>query len=274
MELEITTYYCLCEELLTALNIKENSQVKTNNAEVMTVLLTAACFFHGNIRNALIFLKEHGYTPDMISESRLDRRLHAIDDFVWLSLFFILSKTFKDRNKSEEYIVDSFPVPVCDNIRISRSKIFKTERYRGYIACKRRFFYGIRVHMIVTADKEPVEFQFAPGADADVAVFKQLDFDLPPGSVCHGDKAYNDYNFEDMLKLAADITFKPIRKKNSLRAIDPAEVRRTERRTRKKIETGFSMITNLFPKKIHAVTQKGFALKVMSFILVFAIRFL
>lgn len=274
MELEITTYYCLCEELLTALNIKENSQVKTNNAEVMTVLLTAACFFHGNIRNALIFLKEHGYTPDMISESRLDRRLHAIDDFVWLSLFFILSKTFKDRNKSEEYIVDSFPVPVCDNIRISRSKIFKTERYRGYIACKRRFFYGIRVHMIVTADKELVEFQFAPGADADVAVFKQLDFDLPPGSVCHGDKAYNDYNFEDMLKLAADITFKPIRKKNSLRAIDPAEVRRTERRTRKKIETGFSMITNLFPKKIHAVTQKGFALKVMSFILVFAIRFL
>lgn len=128
--------------------------------------------------------------------------------------------------------------------------------------------------MTVTADKEPVEFQFAPGADADVAVFKQLDFDLPPGSACHGDWAYDDYNFEDMLKPAADITFKPIRKKNSLRAIDPAEVRRTERRIRKKIETGFSMITNLFPKKIHAVIQKGFALKVPSFILVFAIRFL
>ena len=94
MELEITTYYCLCEELLTALNIKEDSQVKTNNAEVMTVLLTAANFFHGNIRNALIFLKEYGYTPDIISESRLNRRLHAIDDFVWESLFFILSKTF------------------------------------------------------------------------------------------------------------------------------------------------------------------------------------
>ena len=89
----------------------------------MTVLLTAACSFHGNIRNALIFLKEHGYAPDMISESGFNRRLHAIDDFVWLSLFFILSKTFKDRNKSEEYIVDSFPVPVCDNIRISRSNV-------------------------------------------------------------------------------------------------------------------------------------------------------
>jgi len=34
------------------------------------------------------------------------------------------------------------------------------------------------------------------------------------------------------------------------------------------------MINNFFPKKIHAVTQKGFALKPVSFILVFAIQFL
>ncbi len=44
MEPEITGYYCLCEELLSALNIEENSQIKTDNAEVMTVLLTAAAF--------------------------------------------------------------------------------------------------------------------------------------------------------------------------------------------------------------------------------------
>ncbi len=34
------------------------------------------------------------------------------------------------------------------------------------------------------------------------------------------------------------------------------------------------MINNFFPKKIHAVTQKGFALKLVSFILVFAMQFL
>ncbi len=44
MEPEITSYYCFCEELLSALNIEENSQIKTNNAEVMTVLLAAAAF--------------------------------------------------------------------------------------------------------------------------------------------------------------------------------------------------------------------------------------
>jgi len=46
MELEITGYYCLCEELLSALNIEENSQIKTSNTEVMTVLLTAAALCH------------------------------------------------------------------------------------------------------------------------------------------------------------------------------------------------------------------------------------
>jgi len=274
MELEITSYYCLCEEILSALNIEENSQVKINNAEVMTVLLTAAAFFGGHIRKSSNFLREHGYIPDIISESRLNRRLHAIDYSVWKSLFFIISEIFKKRNQGREYILDSFPVPVCDNIRISRARIFKGEEYRGYIASKKRYFYGLRVHMIVTAQKEPVEFLFAPGADADISVYKQLNFDLPPGSVCYGDKAYNDYQHEDMLKELANIIFRPIRKKNSLRAVEPAEVRRAEQYTRRHIETGFSMINNFFPKKIHAVTQKGFALKLVSFILVFAIQFL
>ncbi|MCI5158637.1 MAG: IS982 family transposase, partial [Candidatus Electrothrix sp. AUS1_2] len=38
--------------------------------------------------------------------------------------------------------------------------------------------------------------------------------------------------------------------------------------------TAFSGITGFFPKKIHAVTPQGFALKVISCILVFSIRFL
>jgi len=41
---------------------------------------------------------------------------------------------------------------------------------------------------------------------------------------------------------------------------------------RKKVETSFSRITGLFPKTIHAVSSKGFVLKVISFILVFAIQ--
>jgi len=75
-----------------------------------------------------------------------------------------------------------------------------------------------------------------------------------------------------MLKEPANIVFRPVRKKKF--PVEPVEVRRAEQYTRRHIETGFSMINNFFPKKIHAVTQKGFALKPVSFILVFAIQFL
>ncbi len=272
METEITIIYMLCDELIKATDIKEDIQIKMGNAEVMTVVLTAALFFGGNIRNASVFLKEHGYIPNMLSESRLNRRIHAVDGSVWENLFCILSEIFKKMNTGQEYIIDSFPVPVCDNIRISRAVILKGENYRGYIASKLRYFFGIRVHMIVTSSGKPVEFVIAPGADADVTVFKQMNFSIPENSICYGDKAYNDYNHEDILINAAGVIFRPFRKKNSVRATDSQIERLAARNTRKRIETVFSQITNFFPKKIHAVTKECLILKVISFIIAFSIR--
>jgi len=272
METEITIIYMLCDELTRTMDIKEDIQIKMSNAEVMTVVLTSARFFGGNIRNASIFLKEHGYIPNMLSESRLNRRIHAVDGSVWENLFSILSETFKKTNEGQEYIIDSFPVPVCDNIRISRTVILRGENYRGYIASKVRYFFGIRVHMIVTASGKPVEFVIAPGADADVTVFKQMNFSIPENSICYGDKSYNDYHHEDMLLDAVGVIFRPFRKKNSVRATDSGIERLAARNTRKRIETVFSRITNFFPKKIHAVTKECFILKVISFIIAFSIR--
>ncbi len=40
---------------------------------------------------------------------------------------------------------------------------------------------------------------------------------------------------------------------------------------RKRIEVTFSQITNFFPRKIHAVTTKGFILKIILFIFAFTL---
>lgn len=274
MELEITTIFVLCDELLTAMNMREDAQIQMNNAEVMTVSLTAGRFFHGHLEHARIFLNEHGYLPGMLSESRLNRRIHAIPERVWLTLLHILAETFKAVNVSQEYCLDSFPIPICDNIRIKRAKLYQGEAYRGYLASKRRYFFGLRVHMIITASGQPVEVILRPGAEADVSVFQDLNFDLPEHAECYADKAYNVYAFEDLLKDAAGIVMKPARKKNSKRATDPYVVVHYEQYRRKRIETAFSQITNFFPKHIHAVTRRGFELKVIFFILAFAISLL
>jgi hypothetical protein len=142
MQDAITTMFILCDELLTALNHQEEQQVHMNDAEVMTVALTAAYFFHGHFENARTFLKEHGYIRHMLSESRLNRRMHAIPEFIWGALFRSLAQTFKATNLEQLYCVDSFPIPVCDNIRIDRCRLYEGEDYRGYISSKRRYFYG------------------------------------------------------------------------------------------------------------------------------------
>jgi len=41
---------------------------------------------------------------------------------------------------------------------------------------------------------------------------------------------------------------------------------------RQKIEQAFSQITRLFPKHIHAVTQKGFCLKILLFLLAYSLE--
>jgi len=272
MELEITTMFVLCDELLTAMGDREDPQIHMTNAEVMLVSLTAARYFHGHIRNAQHFLAEHQYVLNMLSESRLNRRIHAIHEGIWGQLFAILAETAKDENASQQYCLDSFPIPVCDNIRIKRANLYQGEEFRGYIASKRRYFFGLRVHMIVTAGGQPVEFLLRPGEEADVSVYQDVNFDLPNGAECYADKAYNVYDFEDVLKEAVGITMKPARKKNSTRAIDPYFVVHYEQYIRKQVETAFSQITNFFPKHIHAVTRRGFELKVMFFILAYAIE--
>lgn len=274
MEDTITTIYCLCEEFLKATGHRDDPQSRLSSAEVMTVALVASAFFGSNIERSRLFLHEHGYMPKMVSKSRLNRRLHAIPTSRREALFGILAAFFKERDTRGEYVVDSFPVPVCDNIRIRRCRLYEGERFRGYVASKKRYFYGLRVHMLVTAEGgEPVEFFLEAGSTNDNPVFKGFELDLPAGSVIYADKQYNDYHYEDLLKEAASIEMMPLRRKNSKRPFAPF-VEYIQQRMRKRIETSFSQIVDLFPRKIHAVTAGGFELKIVCFILAFAIQIL
>lgn len=271
MEEQILTIFYLCDEVLHALQMKEDPQVQMTNAEVMTVALTAATFFSGNFETSRQFLHEHGYMPEMLSKSRCNRRLHAIGESVWHVVFSLCATVFKQINGEQEYGIDSFPVPVCDTSRIRRSQISHGEEYRGYIASKRRYFYGLRVHMLISITGQPIEFLLTPGASHDAKIVKQFAFDLPANAVVNADTAYNAYGYEALLQEATGIRLKPLCKKNSKRPFAPW-IRFWQERVRKRVETTFSLITQGFPKAIHAVTATGFELKVVLFVLAFTIQ--
>ncbi len=167
-------------------------------------------------------------------------------------------------------MLDSFPIPLCDHIRIRRCRLTQSKEYRGYIASKRRYFYGVRVHLLSTSGGVPVEFIFLPGAAHDLRGLSALPLALPALSEIYADKAYTDYQVEDHLKLLEEIQLQAIRKKNSRRPDAPC-VQFYKQSTRHQIETVFSQITQR-PKTIHAVTMKGFLLKLSTFIFAFTLE--
>ena len=268
MDTAVVATYCLTDDLLQAVGHDECSRRRVSDAEVITTALVAVRLFSGNFVSARAFLKSHGYIPKMLSKSQFNRRLHRAAPLLRL-LFALLAEVHKKQTEEDVYLIDSFPIPACDNVRISRCRIYQgeaKEAFRGYIASKRRFFFGLKIHLLVSSEGRPVEVSLAPGSASDVRVMKRFDFELPDGSVVYGDKAYNDYDFEDLLAGAGEVKLLPLRKKNSKRAV-PAFVRYLQHAYRKQVETTGSNIERRLPASIHAVTSEGFELKVFLFVL-------
>src|SRR3989442_13089227 len=71
---------------------------------------------------------------------------------------------------------------------------------------------------------------------------------------------------EDLLQEVDHIQLIPMRKKNSKRALPPY-ISFVQSYHRKRVETAGSLIEQLLPQSIHAVTSQGFELKVALFVI-------
>jgi IS5 family transposase len=271
---QIIAIYCLCDDYLKSTEFTQNRwhNEKMNDAEVMTVIIVASRFFYGNIERARLMLKEFSYIKKMLSKSRLNRRMHLIPDDIWEKLLEFSHQYSSYRYMEKDFIVDSFPISVCRNIRINRCRIFRTEDFRGYNASKKEYFYGVKATVITNLSGHPLKMIIAPGREHDLIALKVLDPRcLPKGSTLYGDAAYVDYEYEDQM-LKEGIKMAVDRKNNSKRPYELEDYvnLKTHRKT---IEGSLSAITNLMPKKIHSVSARGFELKIINFVIAAATIF-
>lgn len=262
----IITLYYFFDELLKALDHQDDEQAKVSTAEIMTVAAVASEFFTGNHQKSLDFLTSHHYIP-AFSKSRFSRRLHAIPETLWQFAFHVLAQVKK---RSATFLVDTFPVPVCRNIRISRCKIYRGEAYRGYTASKKEYFYGLKVCLIVSESGQPVELVFAPGSTADIEMLRSMPLELPEHCALVGDKGFLDRGLESDLKDDASIHLLVPRRKNMKEQLDDL-VQWVAGSLRKQVETTFSQLAERLARSIHAVTPRGFELKVFLTVLTFTI---
>lgn len=271
-EEQIIAIYCFCDDFLKTRGHQDWPNVKMTLAEIMLVYIVATRFFYGNIERARVTIKDRKYVDKGLSKGRLNIRLHAVDPQIWHDFIRFAYTQRKNLGLSKEFIVDSFPINVCKNIRINRSRIYEGEEFRGYNSSKREYFYGLKVNVVATAEGQPFEVMLCPGKYHDIEPFKLMNLDLPNGSNLYGDSAYTDYAKEEELKKQG-VRVIIERKANSQRP-HLLEDWFDLKRFRKTIETTFSQISALLPKKIHAVTDLGFELKVMGFIIATSINFI
>lgn len=180
MDTNIVLVYCLCDDLLKWQHHRDDPQCVLSDAEIMTIAIVAAMYFSGNQAMARLLLYEQGYIKESISRSRLCRRLKRVQH-QFVMLFRLLGDSAKERNEDNIYIIDSLPVVVCDNYRIRRCKLYRDEAYRGYQASKKHYFYGLKIHLVVTKDGIPVEFFLSPSAILLRSTSLTSTFHLTPG---------------------------------------------------------------------------------------------
>ncbi len=261
--------YCFIDDLLKSFDHKQDPRAEVSDSEVITIALIAMLYFGGNFEKSRLVLKELGLIRRMLSRSRLNRRLHRLSDLIGLT-FHRLGSVLKDLNWESRYLIDSFPVPICDNIRIKHCRMVRDERFRGYMTSKRRYFYGVRVQIITSCDGVPVEFAILPGQFADIDGFAQLPLEFSSGAHLIADSAYTQFEWEEHLRETQGLHLLVVAKSNTRRAIEP-RLEEYKKLFRRRIETAIGELMKLFPKKIHVTSLKGFMLKIQLFMLAFQI---
>ncbi|MCS7300038.1 MAG: transposase [Fimbriimonadales bacterium] len=124
---------------------------------------------------------------------------------------------------------------------------------------------------MVTASGRPGEVALASGGVADMEVFRTLVRELPAGSTVIGDKGYTSATEEAVCAEAEQVQLCALRRRH-MRVQRPAWAEWYLGYRRRRVETGFSVLCQLLPRAVHAVSSRGFELKVYAFVIAYSIR--
>ena len=135
----------------------------------------------------------------------------------------------------------------------------------------KRYFFWVKVHLLVTKEGVPIELCFVPGSEHDIEGLRKMNLELPPESSLYGDSAYTEYELEKPFRETELVDLKISRKANSLKPDKPWQAF-LKTAMRKKVETSISEIVELTPQFIHAVTAAGFLIKLLLLIMAYQLK--
>nr|WP_243028918.1 hypothetical protein [Thermus albus] len=179
--------FCIIDDALKALGHRDDPQAKVPTSAILfgapapqmnrfgapapqmnrTLAILASLELGGKHAKALALAKELHLFSHVPSPSRFNRRLHRAKPYL-LPLLHLLSRAWQKLHTAQSYALDTFPIPVCENIRAPRSRLAPDGVYRGYIPSKRTFFHGYKLHLLVDDGRFICEVNLSPGSFHDL----------------------------------------------------------------------------------------------------------
>lgn len=163
------------------------------------------------------------------------------------------------------FVVDSMPLDICKMSRAGRSTIckeeFETAPTKGFCASQNRWFYGYKMHSVISASGVVQHFDMTCGAVHDVHFLKDIQAEMHDCTVI-GDKGYiaNSQQLDLFRRVNIQLEV-PMRTNQHNYSPQPHIIRKT----RKRIETFFSQLCGQFMiQRNFAKSFNGFKTRILN----------
>lgn len=188
-----------------------------------------------------------------LSHSRFNRRTRML-----LPLIYRIRHVLNEEVdlSGDILIIDSFPVPVCQPVRNCQAKIFSDYANIGYKATKKTFYYGFKVHAIVSDDGYLLDYAITKASVNDARETIELLVNAQPKNrYLLGDEGYVGKDLHHQLKKMGYILWTPYRKNMKNAKKHNNHYLMALRRT---IESDFSLLTYYNAENNRARSLTGF----------------
>ena len=219
-------------------NRRNKDKAKMTDVEIISIQLLIECINKSQNSGYLYLKANYPNLVNYIERSRFNRLIRAL---------FIVIKQIRrkmKRNEEEKFkIVDSFPLIANKFGRAFFGKRLREYSSYGYCASKKEKYYGMKVHVIVDLNGNPIEYVLTKANVDDRDVLHELS-ELVYIDILFGDKGYVG-PIEQELRDEKGIKLYALKRANSKNPL-PKEFRNVISKLRRRIETTFNQMIEHF----------------------------
>lgn len=170
------------------------------------------------------------------------------------------------------FILDSKPLPICRNVRASRSKMGRKNNdiapNFGYCATQKQYYYGYKLHLTSGLSGVIHSFTFSPASVHDIHYLQDVKYEIPDSTII-ADRAYLSAQMQLDLFESANIRLEIPYRHNQK---DFKPIYKPFAKARKRIETTLSQLNDQFMLiRNYAKNFAGFSTRILAKITTFTL---